>query len=68
MRRSVFILLTLFAVLPMRAQQDWEPIGTWPFEYKNFRTAIVYTGFFKVQSPATFTWANKPFGSHAMTH
>ena len=49
MRRSVFILLTLFAVLPMRAQQDWEPIGTWPFEYKNFRTAIVYTGFFKVR-------------------
>ena len=33
MRRSVFILLTLFATLPMMAQQDWEPIGTWPFEY-----------------------------------
>ena len=49
MRRSVFILFTLFAVLSMRAQKDWEPIGTWPFEYKHFRVAIIYSGFFKVQ-------------------
>jgi len=46
---SLHILLALFFSLPANAQKDWEPIGTWPFEYKTFRVATVYSGFFSVK-------------------
>lgn len=30
-----------------RPKDDWQPIGVWPFVYKNFRVATVETGIFK---------------------
>lgn len=43
------MLLALLACQPVCAQKDWEPIGTWPFEYKTFKVATVYSGFFSVK-------------------
>ena len=43
------LLLALLLPLAASAQKDWEPIGTWPFEYKTFRVATVYSGFFSVK-------------------
>ncbi|MBQ9640062.1 MAG: hypothetical protein IJV06_12300 [Bacteroidaceae bacterium] len=48
MHRTVFILMALLAAMGLSAQ-DWEPIGTWPFEYKTFRVATVYSGVFNVK-------------------
>ena len=44
------ILLVFLAFIPMRAQDnaDWQPTGVWPFINKQFRTATVYTGVFKL--------------------
>lgn len=46
--RKLITLLAMLIVLPVLAQdnQDWEPIGVWPFINKQFRTATVYTGVF----------------------
>lgn len=33
---------------PTHKTSDWEPIGVWPFVYKNFKVATVHTGIFKV--------------------
>ena len=43
------LLATLLSSLAASPQPDWEPIGTWPFEYKTFRVATVYSGFFSVK-------------------
>lgn len=40
--------MALLAAMGLSAQ-DWEPIGTWPFEYKTFRVATVYSGVFNVK-------------------
>ncbi len=29
--------------------KDWEPIGTWPFEYQTFQVATIYSGVFNVK-------------------
>lgn len=48
MKKLLSYLFLLLTVCPLQAQ-DWEPIGTWPFEYKAFRVAIVYSGFFSIK-------------------
>ena len=51
MKKSI-LLLALLCLLPaghIQAQADWQPIGTWPFEYKAFRVATVYSGFFSIK-------------------
>lgn len=44
------IIILLLALCPFRMQaEEWEPIGTWPFEYRTFQVATVYTGVFNVK-------------------
>ena len=44
------IILLLLALSPCRIKaQDWEPTGTWPFEYRTFQVATVYSGIFSVK-------------------
>lgn len=47
MRHLICIMAAILA-LPLCAQNndEWEPIGVWPFINRQFRTATVYTGIF----------------------
>ena len=44
------VLLVSLTAVPLQAQEnaDWTPTGVWPFINKQFRTATVYTGVFKL--------------------
>lgn len=45
-RTLYFLLLLCSSVLYAK---DWEPIGTWPFEYQTFQVATVYSGIYSVK-------------------
>lgn len=47
--KRVLIYTLLFLSHLCLSAQGWEPIGTWPFEYKTFRVATVYSGFYSVK-------------------
>lgn len=50
MKRNVFISVLAMAsfamALPIFAQDDWKPTTGWPFTYKRFEVAKVFTGTF----------------------
>lgn len=61
------VLITLLLLTLGFAQsqaEEWEPIGTWPFEYKNFQVATVYSGVFKIMK--TQTPCNIHLGNQAL--
>ena len=45
---AIMLMMAVFGSINAqdRPQDDWEPIGVWPFVYKNFRAATVETGIF----------------------
>lgn len=47
-----FVLFLTFGFAQSQAD-EWEPIGTWPFEYKTFQVATVYSGVFKITKTQT---------------
>lgn len=50
MKATGITLLLLLALSPCRTvAQDWEPTGTWPFEYRTFQVATVYSGVFNIK-------------------
>ena len=61
------VLITLLLLTLGFAQsqaEEWKPIGTWPFEYKNFQVATVYSGVFKIMK--TQTPCNIHLGNQAL--
>ena len=50
MKKIVLLLVFSLSLFTSMAQEnaDWEPTGVWPFINKQFRTATVYTGVFKL--------------------
>ncbi len=53
MRKVLYTLLLLTLGFTQSRADDWEPIGTWPFEYKTFQVATVYSGVFKITKTQT---------------
>lgn len=53
MRTVLTTLLLLTLGLTQGQAAEWEPIGTWPFEYKTFQVATVYSGVFKIKKTQT---------------
>lgn len=49
-KRWIVTILALVSVLSAFSQnnKDWEPTGVWPFLNKQFRTATVFTGIFRL--------------------
>ncbi len=47
-RFKVLSLLILLCSSSLLAK-DWEPIGTWPFEYQTFQVATVYSGIYSIK-------------------
>lgn len=50
MMKSLVVILSLLLLAPCSmVAKEWEPIGTWPFEYQTFQVATVYSGIFSIK-------------------
>jgi len=49
MCRIIVLSLTFLLCSTSLFAKEWEPIGTWPFEYQTFQVATVYSGIYSIK-------------------